>query len=233
MKRFWQTAAPALGPQGWAILLDGKPLRLPGGPELQVHSPGLADAIAAEWQAAGQEVGGEMSYADVPLTRLAGTAQERIAGDPAAVALEIARYAESDLLCYRAEHPPALAERQAQAWQPWLDWAASRYGARLRMVAGVIHVPQESAALAALAGVVGGYDALRLAALGVAVPVLGSLVLGLAMAEGCLSAAAAHELAALDELYQEGFWGVDAAAALRRAQVLDDLNVASRVFALV
>jgi chaperone required for assembly of F1-ATPase len=207
-------------------------VRLPGGGPLRLGPPALAAAIRAEWQAAGEARGGEMSYADVPLTRLAGTAQERIAPNPEPVALELARYAETDLLCYRAAQPEALAGRQAAQWQPWLDWAETRYGARLHVTAGVMHIAQDPAALALLAQAVAAHDALALAALGVAVPALGSLVLGLAMAEGRLDGAAAHALATLDETFQEELWGRDELALDRRRRIGADLAVAARFLAL-
>jgi chaperone required for assembly of F1-ATPase len=234
MKRFWTNAVvePARG--GWHVTLDGKPVRIPGGPELELPTEALAAAVAAEWQGAGGgEAGGEISYEELPLTRIAGTGQHRIAPDPEPVVLEIARYGESDLLCYRAPHPPELAARQAALWQPWLDWAAETYGARLRVTSGVIHVPQEAEALAALAGAVSAQPPLALAALGVAVPALGSLVLGLALAAGALDAAMAHALATLDERYQEEFWGVDAEAAARRERIGADIAAAARVLALL
>ncbi len=112
-------------------------MHLPGGGVLRVVAEPLAHAIAEEWQAAGGGKGGEMSFADTPLTRLAGTAQQRIAPDPGPTIDAIARYAESDLLCYRAEAPEALVRRQARAWQPWLDWAALTYDAPLRVSTGV------------------------------------------------------------------------------------------------
>ncbi len=106
MKRFWDHASIAPAGPGFAILLDGKPMHLPGGATLRVGAERLALAIAAEWQAAGGAKGREMSFADTPLTRLAGTAQERVAPDPAPIVDALARYAESDLLCYRANSPP-------------------------------------------------------------------------------------------------------------------------------
>jgi chaperone required for assembly of F1-ATPase len=232
MKRFWDTAEVAASGDGWNVLLDGRPVRLPGGGTLRLGPPALAAAIRAEWQAAGDARGGEMSYADVPLTRLAGTAQERIAPNPEPVALELARYAETDLLCYRASQPEALARRQAAQWQPWLDWAEARYGARLRVTAGVMHVAQDPAALALLAQAVATHDALALAALGVAVPALGSLVLGLALAEARLDATEAHALATLDEAFQEELWGRDELALARRRRIGAELEVAARFLVL-
>lgn len=235
MKRFWDHAAlaPAGTVDGWQVMLDGKPVRVPGGGPLLLPVPALAEAVAAEWQAAGGAKGGEMSYADLPLTRIAGTGQERIAPNPEPVVLELAQYAQSDLLCYRAEHPTALIARQAAHWQPWLDWADRRFGARLVATQGIVHVPQDPQALAALAGAVAGLHPFSLAALGVAVPALGSLVLGLALASGELDHETAVRLSMLDELFQEEFWGADAEAVRRRASVAADVAVAARFLELL
>jgi chaperone required for assembly of F1-ATPase len=233
MKRFWDQVALSEQDAGWQVALDGKPVRLPGGPPLLLPSRSLAEAVAAEWREAGGAKGGEMSYADVPLTRLAGTAQERIAPNPEPVALELARYAESDLLCYRTEHPPVLAARQNQAWQPWLDWAALRHGARLRTTTSLRHVPQDPGALAALAAAVAAQPPHGLAALGVAVPALGSLVLGLALSEGALDAAEAHAIAHLDETAQAEIWGPDEEAETRLRHLGADIAVAARLLALL
>jgi chaperone required for assembly of F1-ATPase len=232
MKRFWKQADIAPEAACWRVLLDGRPVRLPDGPPLQLAHRALAEAVAAEWQAAGGAPGGEMSYADVPMTRLAGTAQLRIAPDSEPVALELARYGESDLLCYRADQPQALVERQHRQWQPWLDWAESRFGARLRVTSGVMHVAQDPATLAALAAAVPACDPWALAGLGLAVPGTGSLVLGLAMASGELDAASAHALATLDETFQEELWGADDAATERRARMAAELEMAGRFMAL-
>ncbi len=232
MKRFWDNATAEPVGDRWQVLLDGKPMRLPGGAPLLLGQPGLADAIAAEWQAAGGKKGGEMSFADTPLTRLAGTAQERVAPNAEAVALELAKYAESDLLCYRAEDPAALVARQAAEWQPWLDWAAERYGARLEVTAGVMHRAQPASAVAALAAAVAAQTVSALAALGIIVPSTGSLVLGLAVAEGVLDAAGATAASQLDELFQAEQWGVEWESQERRERVASDIALAARYLAL-
>jgi chaperone required for assembly of F1-ATPase len=232
VKRFWDTASIAPADAGYTILLDGRPMHLPGGAVLRIDHQSLALAIADEWQAAGGGKGGEMSFADTPLTRLAGTALHRVAPDPLPVVDAIARYAESDLLCYRAERPEELVTRQMQAWQPWLDWAATAYDAPLRVGSGVAYVKQHRGSIAALRGAVAALDVPALAALGVAVPALGSLVLGLAMAEGRLDAATAHELGVLDELFQAEQWGEDAEAAARRAAIAADVALAARFLQL-
>lgn len=232
MKRFWETVAIDPSNAGYAILLDGKPMHLPGGALLRVEGESLARAIAEEWQEVGGGKGGDMSFADTPLTCLAGTAQQRIAPDPMTTVDAIARYAESDLLCYRADTPEELVARQAREWQPWLDWVALTYDAPLRIARGVGYVKQHRDSVSALRRAVAGLDVAALAALGVAVPALGSLVLGLALAEGRLDAAAAHSLGALDELYQAQAWGEDAAAAARRRAIAADIAHATRFLQL-
>lgn len=232
MKRFWDNATAEPTPDGHEIRLDGKPVRLPDGPVLLIGPPPLAAAIAAEWQAAGGARNGEMTFADTPLTRLAGTAQGRIAPAPEATADAIARYGETDLLCYRAERPAELVAAQAQAWQPWLDWAALAYDAPLRVTQGIMHVAQDAQAVAALRETVRAMPVAVLAGLGLAVPILGSLVLGLALAEQLMDAETAYALASLDERFQAEQWGIDQEAAARSARDAADVALAARFIAL-
>jgi chaperone required for assembly of F1-ATPase len=234
MKRFWDSAtvaAPAPGGLGFGVALDGRPVRLPDGSLLSVPTAPLAEAIAEEWSLAGGAKGGEMTYADVPLTRLAGTAMQRIAPDPGPTIAAIAKYGETDLLCYRAEDP-RLAAEQAEAWDPLLDWAALHLDAPLRVTAGLMPVAQEASALSAMRRAVAAHGVIELSALGVLVPALGSLVLGLAVTRGRLEAAEAHRLSILDELFQERLWGLDAEAKVRRERVGADLALAARLAVL-
>ena len=231
MKRFWDEARIAEAEGHFAVLLDNRPVRLPGGGHLRVAARPLAEAIAAEWQQAGGGKGSLFSHDDVPLTRLVGTAEERIAPDPTPTVTAIARYAETDLLCYRAEDRK-LAARQAVEWDPVLEWAALALDAPLRVTTGVMPVGQPPQAISALTRAVAAHPPLELAALGVAVPALGSLVLGLALLTGRLDPAAAEAAATLDERHQEEFWGLDAEAAQRRAGIAADVALAARFVAL-
>jgi chaperone required for assembly of F1-ATPase len=233
VKRFWDTVSLVRDGADHRVLLDGKPIHLPGGGVLLVGPPALAAAIAEEWRQAGGAKGGEMSFADTPLTRIAGTARERIAPDPGPTEDAIARYGETDLLCYRAEFPQELADRQAQSWQPWLDWVVEMFSAPLRVTTGVAPMRQHHDSINALRLAVRAYDPYVLAGLGIAVPALGSLVLGLALVEGRLDAAEAFALGALEELFQAEQWGEDAEAAQRRAAVAADISLAERFVRLV
>jgi chaperone required for assembly of F1-ATPase len=233
VKRFWNIAAPALQDDGsYAVLLDGRPMRLPGEAAFAVPGRVLAEAVAAEWQAAGGARDGEFSAEDIPLTRLAATGVARIAPDPGPTVEGLAGYAETDLLCYRAS-VSRLALRQAAAWQPLLDWAERSFGAPLVVTEGVMPVPQPGASLAALRQALSCLSPLALAALGLAVPVLGSLVLGLALAHGRLDAEGAFALSTLDEMDQEAVWGADAEALAARARRRADVALAGRLLALL
>lgn len=227
MKRFWTKAEVIPTPGGFGLALDGRPMRLPGGRALSVPGQPMAAAVAAEWQG----VADEFTWDSLPLTRLVGTAQDRIAPDPAPVAAALAAYGATDLLCYRAEDS-RLAARQAAAWDPLLDWAAETLEARLRVTIGVMPVAQEPAALAALHAAVAREDAWSLAALGIIVPALGSLVLGLALVGARLPVAGALAAARIDEAFQQEFWGVDAEADARAEAVAADVALAAHLLAL-
>jgi chaperone required for assembly of F1-ATPase len=232
MKRFWAQAEVS-APQadgGFTVLLDGKPVRLPSGETLRLDHRSLAAAIAAEWDATA--AGAEVTPNLLPLTQLAATARYRIAPAPADTAAAIAAYARSDLLCYRAEEPPELVRRQQEAWQPWLDWAARHHDAMLVVTRGIGFVDQPPQALAALARAVATHDVHGLAALGVMVPIMGSLVLGLAVTQGVLAADDAFRLSTLDEVFQEEHWGQDPDAAAQRALAGQEVTMAARYVAL-
>ncbi|PRX35480.1 Chaperone required for the assembly of the F1-ATPase [Meinhardsimonia xiamenensis] len=220
-RRFWKeaTAGPAEG-GGWEVLLDGRPLRTPAKAPLILPTEALARAIAAEWQAQGEEI----DPAAMPMTRTANTAIDRVRAHRADVERELAGYGETDLTCYRAEAPQALAALQAEAWDPLLDWAHARFGARLLPVEGIIHQPQDARALAALAEALAAVDEFRLAALHELVTLSGSLVIGLAAAEGMLAPEELWQRSRVDEEWQIAQWGRDeeaeAAAALKREAFL-------------
>lgn len=217
MKRFWTTAVAEAGEGGWRIALDGRPVRTPARAMLVVPTAALADAIAGEWQAAPDEVDPRA----MPLTGLANAAIDRVAPDSATFAAGLAAYGASDLLCYRADHPAALTARQAAAWDPWLDWAATTHGARLVPTTGIMPRAQAAEALAALAAAVTAFGPFHLAALSPLVTTTGSLILGLAALVGAAEPEALWAAATIDERWQAEQWGEDdeAAAALAAREV--------------
>ena len=227
MKRFWREVAIVAGDGGFTVTLDGKPVRTGRGEPLVVAHAVLAEAIAAEWRGQGEK----LDPAAMPLTRIAGAAIDRNAAGRAAVVDRVAAFAGTDLICYRAESPLALAQRQATQWQPLIDWAAGRFGARLGVVDAIAPCPQPAAALATLHKTVNAFDDLRLAALEAAVAAAGSLIIGLALAEGRLDADEAAATSQLDELFQAERWGDDPDAVRSRAERRQTLAAAAAVFA--
>lgn len=209
MKRFYREAAAAPAAAGVAILLDGRPVRTPARHPVELPTEELAEAVAAEWCAQGDEIDPHA----MPLTGLANAAIDRVAPDPTAFAQGLARYAESDLLCYRAEGPRPLVERQAAVWDPVLAWARRRYDVDFAVTAGVIHTPQPASTIERLAAAVAARDPFRLAALSPLVTISGSLVIALALAEGEIGLDAAWNAAILDEAWQAEQWGADPLAA--------------------
>jgi chaperone required for assembly of F1-ATPase len=169
----------------------------------------------------------------MPLTRLAATAIDRTAAKRDEIVVEIANYAATDLVCYRAERPPALAARQEAAWQPLIDWAAGRYDAGLAVTAGVVPTPQSPASLKAYAGVVAAFDDFRLTALQAATAACGSLIIALALFERRLDADSAFAASQLDETFQIEAWGEDAEATHRREVLAADIAAAARFLELL
>jgi chaperone required for assembly of F1-ATPase len=223
MKRFYRTVAAAPGAGGHAILLDGKPVRTPDKAPLALPTAALAERVAAEWAAQEKDIQPET----MPLTQLANTAIDRLPARREAVVAEIAGYAGTDLVCYRADRPVELAARQAAAWQPLLDWLEARHAARLAVVDGLLPAAQPDAAIAAVQAAVAAHDDFALAALHLATGAAGSVVIALALAEGEIDPEAAFAAAHVDELFQVERWGEDAEAAGRRDRILADLRAAA------
>ena len=229
LKRFYKEVGSAAVEGGFAIQLDGREVRTPGQAVLVLPSAGLAEAVAGEWAVQGERI----EPATMPLMSLACTAIDQIAPNRGAAIGELFDYAGSDLLCYRAEQPEALVARQAEVWQPLLDWAARELDAPLRVTCGIRHKPQPNDALAALRRAVEALDDLSLTALDCATRASGSLVIALALHRGRVGADAAFEAAELDETFQIELWGEDPEATRRRTAVCADLAAARRLFELL
>jgi chaperone required for assembly of F1-ATPase len=224
-RRFWREVTV----EDRGIRLDDRPLRTPARAELRLPSDALAAAIAEEWRTAE----GAIDPRAMPLSGLANAAIDRIAPDPAAFAAGLARYAESDLLCYRADHPASLLARQGEHWDPPLDWARHRYDIEFVVTAGLLPVDQPAETVRRLAAAISARDAFHLAGLSPLITLSGSLVLALALAEGALTEEQAWEAAELDQLWQAEHWGEDSFATAARADKRRDFRAASRFLALL
>lgn len=226
MKRFWSDVA-VVADNGYGIALDRQPVRTPGRAPLALPTRALADAVAAEWNA----VEGQIDPRAMPLTGLANAAIDRIAPDPVSFAAGLARYAESDLLCYRADTPAPLVERQAAAWDPLLEWARGRYDVHFETTGGVMHVAQPPATIARLGEAIAARNAFELAPLSIVTTITGSLVMALALAERAFAADTLWHAAQVDEDWQREQWGEDALANQTRESRRAEYDAAARFLA--
>lgn len=228
-KRFWKEATVEREAEGFGVRLDGRAVKTPAKASLTLPSQALAEAVAAEWDAQGEKI----EPATMPATRAANAAIDKVRAQFGEVAGLIAAYGETDLLCYRADAPQALADRQAEAWNPLLDWADSALGARLTATAGVMHIPQPEPALIALKTRVHALDPFELTALHDLVGLSGSLIIGFAALESWSDAETLWHLSRIDEAWQEEQWGIDEEAAAVAARKKDEFAQALRFFNLL
>ena len=229
MKRFWKAATAEETDKGWAVLLDGRPVRTPAKREVIVPTADIAGRIAAEWDA--QEA--EVQPLSMPMTRTAATCLDRVAPELDAVRDNLATYGETDLLCYRAERPEGLVFRQQAVWDPVLDWADTAHGARLQVGAGVMHIAQPAPALGRLRAEVQSMLAWPLTAFADLVTISGSLVLALAVRDGHIDGAAAWHASRIDEQWNIEEWGEDHEAAQQAARREADFLHAAEVLSML
>jgi chaperone required for assembly of F1-ATPase len=225
VKRFWKDVAVIQR----GIMLDGKPVRTPGRLPLVLPTDALAEAVADEWRAVEKDIKPQ----EMPLTGLSNAAIERISPDTDAYAAGLAVYGETDLLCYRADAPPPLVERQAAIWDPLLEWARTRYDIAFTVTTGIIHRPQPAETIARLAHAIAARDAFELAALSPIVTIGGSLVVALMIAEDAIDPDAAFDACHLDELWQAELWGEEWMAADTRAAHRADFLAGAKVLKLL
>lgn len=227
-KRFYKKAGIAQSDGRWAVQLDGRPVRTPARAELAFAERALAEAVAAEWDAQGEQV----DPRTMPLTRLVNSALDGVAGREREVNDDICSYAGTDLVCYRAAQPRELVALQARHWDPVLEWSTEALGARFVLAEGIIHQAQPETSLAHVRAALKGYDPVALAALHVITTMTGSALLALALARGHLTADQVWTAAHVDEDWQISQWGEDAEAAARRAVRRIDFDAAVRALNL-
>ena len=220
-KRFWTQAHVESLASGYTVRLDQRTIKTPAKSDMVLPTKAMADAVAAEWDAQVETV----DPGQMPVTRSANAAIDKVARQRDEVITLLAEYGDSDLLCYRADRPEGLVEQQMDAWNPLLDWAEQALGVRLRAAEGVMHVPQDPEALRRLRLELDGFDNFALAAMHDLISLSGSLIIALAVGHGRLSPEEAWSTSRIDEAWQISQWGDDeeasVAAGLKRASFLD------------
>lgn len=225
-KRFWSEASVVEAEGGFTVHLDARPVRTPAKSAMIVPTRAMADEIAAEWQAQDDLIKPDQ----MPVTRAANSAIDRVGPQFTEVAEVIADYGDCDLICYRADSPQELVARQIEAWGPLLAWSADALQAPLEPRIGVIHAPQDPASLQALRVRVHAFDAFELTALHDLVALSGSLVIGFAVCHNFREASALWETSRIDENWQIEQWGVDEEAEIEAARKRDAFMDAYRFY---
>jgi chaperone required for assembly of F1-ATPase len=229
VKRFWKEVEVAAEDGGWSIRLDGRPVKTPARASLVVPTRALADAIADEWRCVGDDVDPRA----MPLTGIANAAIDRVASKKEAFAQGLARYAEADLACYRAQGPHELVERQEQSWDQLLAWARRRFDVDFTTTLGLVHVAQPEGTIERLSHAVESLDAFHLAGLSPLVTIGGSLIAALALVEKVLTPAQAWDAVSIDERWQLEQWGSDAEAEKALESRRRDFFAAARFLELL
>jgi chaperone required for assembly of F1-ATPase len=228
MKRFWKKVTLEAVDGGHAIRLDGRIVKTPMKAVLVLPNLVMTAAVKAEWDA----VEGDIDPTAMPISGFANAAIDRVRADRESFTGSIAAYGESDLLCYRAEEPEELLQRQAAVWDPWLHWAQARYSIEFNVISGIMHQPQSAATLLRLKEAVMKLSDWQLAAASRLVPISGSLVALLAIVEDEVTADALWPDLILDELWQEEKWGADDYALKNRRDRETDFKDAVRFLAM-
>lgn len=227
MKRFYKQAEAGTAPGGYTIRLDGRNLKTPLQHVLLVPTMPLAAALAAEWQAQGDDI----VLSDMPLNQLVNMMIDKCAfksADRAAMNAEISRFAGSDLICYFATHPQDLVARQEAVWTPLVAWVQDEYGVILKTIQGIQYIHQPPETLAKMQNVIEGLDAADFTMVQAVTALTGSVVIALGMQTGRLGAVQAFEAAGVDEVYQLEKWGEDKVARDRLHKLQAELETVEK-----
>jgi chaperone required for assembly of F1-ATPase len=223
-KRFYAEVNVMETDGGFAVALDGRPIKTPSGRVVAVPSRPIAEAMVVEWDAQRETI----DPMTMPMTRLANSVIDAVVDRVEMVREDIAKYFRSDLLFYRAGHPTVLIEREAAHWDPVLFWAAETLGAHFILAEGITHVGQPDAAVAAARDALPD-DPWSVAALHVVTTLTGSALLALALHRGLRDPDQIWAAAHVDEDFNAEQWGADAEAVTRRAARRLDFDAAARI----
>ncbi len=234
MKRFYKLVSVAEARGGFSILLDGKPVKAPSKKLLLAPTKDMAEAIMQEWGAQVDHIIPDT----MPLTQILTTRIDRVATERGVMTGALLKYIDTDLLCYRADYPPELAEKQAEAWDRWLAWFAEKSGTKLATTTGLAALAQPQQAHKAARDFVAGLDDDRFTVFQMVASLAGSIILGLAFAEGKISPGEVFAAARVEEnykagLYNEQKYGPDPAQEKKDRAMLADLEAAATYLKLL
>ncbi|CAI3923798.1 MULTISPECIES: ATP12 family chaperone protein [Commensalibacter] len=223
LRRFWETVSIVHNDMGYQILLDKRPVKLPKKTELFVQNHVLAEKIAEEWGKAGAKKGDTFSFDDLPMTQITGTMIEKVAPDRQIYIQALLPYVNGDLLCYHAETPKKLIVQQQEKWIPLIKWIEDKFQIKLKIQPGIMPINQQPEVINIFERYLLQLDDAELTFFAITIPLLGSMILTIALKEGKINTQQAFKYAYLDETIQAEIWGKDTEQQERLKKINADL----------
>ena len=214
-KRFWKNVHVVSSEAGYFIKLDDKILKTPAKKQMMLPTEALAKKVASEWDEQVEEI----HPTTMPFTKSANAALDKVSEQFEEVSSLISEYGDTDLLYYRADSPPELQKRQKTGWDPIVKWAENTFKVQINCGTGIVYIPQNEKLFSETRKKINNLSIFELTALYDMVSITGSLILGLAIINGRLSAEEAYQLSRIDEQWQLEQWGED-----EEAQVASNLK---------
>ncbi|MEM8936446.1 MAG: ATP12 family protein [Pseudomonadota bacterium] len=228
IKKFYREATVVLQGERYAVALDGKIAKTLRRRQMASAGFMLANACADEWNAQGDFINRET----MPLTALLSATIDSDDDDAATWRAETLQYLQTDLLCYRADEPAALLERQNRVWDPYIEFMHEDFGAPLNVTAGIIAVDQPSDSVAAIKSTLDDMSAETAFGVNRATSILGSCILALALWKGIRPVEEIFDASRLDEGFQEERWGIDEEAKARTDKLSAEFLAVARFLVL-
>jgi chaperone required for assembly of F1-ATPase len=227
MKRFYKLVSTQETNNGYLIMLDGRAVKTAMKEELLASTEALANALVLEWS--GQEE--EIVPDSMPLTQILSTKIDRVAKERSAMEEILFKYVDTDLLCYRTDHPPELQTAQEEAWDGYLEWFENEHGANLETTHAITALTQSAAAHDAIQSNIKSLSDDHFTVLQLVSSSCGSLVLGLAALVGKANADELYAAIRVEEkfkaeIYNEEFYGGDPAQEQKDKAIQADLKSA-------
>lgn len=228
LKRFYKETSVAGQGTAWQALLDGRAVKTPGKAALGLPTKALAEAIAAEWAAQGEEVLPDT----MPLTQFSCSAIDRVAPAMGLIAAQVSAFAETDLIAYPTDKPKDLRAKQNALWDPALerlaalDWNIAR-------TEGLLPIDQDPDLKARAHAWLESKEPFALTAIASLIEASGSFFLTYLHAEGHMDADTLVAACTIEDRFNLEKWGAEEEAEELLARREVDLRAAAQMLDLL
>lgn len=216
-------------PSGYTVTLDQKEIKTPGKRTLVLPSSKIATAVRQEWDKQDKVI-----YLDqMPFTKICYTTIDVVEQNREDIIQQILRYAETDLICCRANKPDDLRERQTQEWQPVLDWIEGFFKTKFLVIDSLSLQLQPETSLKNIQNWLKERSNFELTAFHRMTSLMHSIFLTIAVVENHISLEKAWYLSLLEEKYQQDKWGQTEEAQEREENNFADLKQIYQFYTLL